>query len=152
MLSSKVKKFESSISGLGIFAIEDIKKGEEVVYFEGAEISDLEADRLYKGGFDYLLQIDHNKFLNLLEDSKYINHSCNPSCAFLYKSASLIALRDIKKGEEITFDYSANENTEFVLNCRCQSLSCRKLILPFYKNSEEINSRLQSILTPYLKK
>ena len=38
-----------------------------------------------------------------------INHSCQPSCKVT--TFFVIALRDIKKGEEITFDYNQNEDT-----------------------------------------
>ena len=52
-----------------------------------------------------------------------INHSCSPSC--LIQDLFVIALRDIKVGEEITFDYNKNEKrlaSPFKCNC------CGKMI------------------------
>lgn len=39
----------------------------------------------------------------------HINHSFTPSCEVLGKK--LVALRDIKPGDQITFDYLKNEST-----------------------------------------
>ena len=53
-----------------------------------------------------------------------INHSCQPSCKI--NAFFVIALRDIKEGEEITFDYNKNEDiiaSPFKCNC------CGKMIL-----------------------
>ena len=39
---------------------------------------------------------------------QYINHSFNPTCKI--EGFSVVALRDIAWGEEITFDYTLNES------------------------------------------
>lgn len=152
MLSHKVVKFYSPVSGHGIKALENIKTDELIIKFEGKVIPKSQADKLYQEGFDYMLQIGPEEFLLLEEDSKYVNHSCAPNSAFLHQSAELVALRDIHQGEEIFFDYSANENTEFELNCLCNTINCRKKILPYFKNNEEEQKLLNLILTPYIKK
>tara|TARA_R110002110_G_scaffold147731_1_gene338509 strand:- start:430 stop:885 length:456 start_codon:yes stop_codon:yes gene_type:complete len=41
------------------------------------------------------------------EVGKYINHSCYPSCEI--RGTRVIALKKIKPGQEITFDYNENE-------------------------------------------
>lgn len=151
MLSSKIIKFYSPISGNGIKCVENIKKGELIMVFQGRKITTEEANQLYTNGFDYMLQIDHNHFLYLEEDTKYVNHSCEPNGAFLNQSGHLVALRDITQGEEITFDYSANEDTDFSMNCGCGTPSCRKKILPFHQNEPEVQERLLDKATPYLK-
>ncbi len=52
-----------------------------------------------------------------------INHSCQPSCKVT--TFFVIALRDIKKGEEITFDYNQNEDAlANPFECSC----CGKII------------------------
>lgn len=152
MINSLVKVRASEISGTGLFAIAPIKKGTVLMKFEGMEISDKEANRLYeKENFDYLLQISSNKFLFLDGPEKYLNHSCNPNGAFLEKSGELIAIRDISENEELFFDYSSNENTDFELKCNCGSPECRKIITPFYKLSNKQKRNIANILTPYLR-
>ena len=148
MLNSKIIKIISNIQGIGIFAKENIKKGEIIASFEGKIISKNEADLLYNGGFDYMLQISHASFLLLEDDSKYINHSCNPNTGFLNKNGELLSIRDIKKGEEITFDYSTNENTDFLIEqCRCNSIYCRKTIEKYSKTK----FNYKACISPYLK-
>jgi len=49
---------------------------------------------------------------------RYVNHACQPSCEI--SDAKIVALKDLNEGEEITFNYNANETimaTPF--KCRC---------------------------------
>jgi len=41
------------------------------------------------------------------EVGQYINHSCSPTCQIL--GFEIVALRDLKRGDEITFDYISHE-------------------------------------------
>jgi hypothetical protein len=55
---------------------------------------------------------------------RYINHSCDPSCEI--RGAKVIALKNIEPKQEITFDYSINEDVlASPFNCDC----CDKLII-----------------------
>ena len=54
---------------------------------------------------------------------QFINHNCHPSVRVY--DAEIIALRDLKAGEEITFNYLENED-ELVAPFTCQC--CGKLI------------------------
>lgn len=146
-----MKEKDSLIEGKGLFAERDFKQGEVLCLFQGQEISDEYADALYQKGFDYILQVSKRTFLILKGQEKFINHSCSPNGAFLNKSAELVALRDIKKGEEITFDYSANEGTEFEFLCQCQSPNCRKVIRPYPKLTSHQKKEISSLLTPHLR-
>lgn len=146
-----MKEKESIIDGQGLFAERDFKAGEVLCLFEGQEISLDYANSLYENGFDYILQVANRRFLILKNKEKYINHSCSPNGAFLNKSGELIALKDIKKGEEITFDYSANEITDFEFKCQCQSENCREVIKPYPKLSREEKKEISPRLTPFVK-
>jgi len=54
----------------------------------------------------------------------FINHSCQPSCKI--ETFSVVTLGDLSEGEEITFDYSDNEDTiASPFECKC----CGKIIL-----------------------
>jgi hypothetical protein len=64
--SPKVEARESSIAGKGVFAIEDILKGELVFDFSegtGKYISGSEMDKLFDEGMDYAIQVDDDLFL-----------------------------------------------------------------------------------------
>ncbi|MBI3544348.1 MAG: SET domain-containing protein-lysine N-methyltransferase [Deltaproteobacteria bacterium] len=51
------------------------------------------------------LLIGADRYLDLDELSRTFNHSCNPN-AFIRGKVTLVALRNIRVGEEITYDYS----------------------------------------------
>lgn len=50
----------------------------------------------------------------------FINHSCKPSAIIHRDTRAFISTRDIEVGDEITFDYTKNEDkmaAPFVCNC-----------------------------------
>lgn len=60
---------------------------------------------------------------------RFINHSCGPN-TFLrraYRQVEYYALRNIKKGEELTCDYGETHH-EGTLPCRCGATNCRGFI------------------------
>lgn len=58
-----------------------------------------------------------------------MNHHCNPNLGVdADDGVSYIALKDIKAGEELTFDYSISEYSEWDMNCLCDYEKCRKII------------------------
>ena len=58
--------------------------------------------------------------------ARFVNHSCDPN-TFLHNFCG-IAKRDIKKGEEITEDYSKENNPDFRLECKCGSKNCKGIV------------------------
>lgn len=129
MLTQKEKKVrvKRGISGLGLFADEDIKKGEYVISYKGRLISTQEADKLKNR---YLFEIDENYTIdgssrdNL---ARYINHFCEPNLEATIEAGEIrfYALRDIKKGEELGFDYGEEYFEEFIApkGCKCKKCS-----------------------------
>jgi len=98
----------SSIDGKGVFAKKDFKKGEIVfifkgkVYFRVNKVKDDTYANPNSIGFGKNLWIDPIGMF------PFINHSCNPNTGIKGR-VTFVALRDIKKGDEITFDYSIIE-------------------------------------------
>jgi len=68
-----------------------------------------------------------------LEVASYFNHSCNPNAGFKGQ-IFLVAMRNIRKGEQITFDYGMvlheikNLDKQYKLKCYCGSKKCRRFI------------------------
>lgn len=66
------------------------------------------------------------------EPSSFVNHSCDPNAGFQGQIV-LMAMRPIRAGEEITFDYAmclhaAPGAPRYELECQCGQPNCRKLI------------------------
>jgi len=157
-ISPKVKSRKSKI-GKGLFAIKEIHKGELIIDFThapGKLVTTKEADRLYEKGNDYMIQVDENIFFAAsnkreIEDSDFINHSCNPNSG-IKVSLKIVAMRDIKRGEEITMDYAMCESSEFSIKCLCGSPRCRKVITGNDWKEKELQRKYKGYFSYYLQK
>jgi len=131
--SPKTEIKESKTQGKGIFAKEDIKKGEIIGIKVGHIVTYEEAVRLEKKLGEYSLQISDNFFLcpktkDEVEDTAlFINHSCDPNVGPLGQII-FVALKDIKGGEELCCDYAMTTSKDYKLKCSCGSKKCRKII------------------------
>ncbi len=124
----------SKIHGRGLFAKKDIAKGTKMIEYVGEIISHEEADRRElindELGATYICCLDDDKFIDGAvggNESICANHSCHPNCEIESEQNRLwfFASKDIKKDEEITFDYSfSNENDEKT-PCHCKHHKCR---------------------------
>ncbi|MEM7261676.1 MAG: SET domain-containing protein-lysine N-methyltransferase [Planctomycetota bacterium] len=89
---------KSPIHGKGLFAQKRIKKGECIGTYEGK--------RTRSDGMHVLwVEETDGKWIGIKGENelKYLNHSSKPNAEF--DGDELFAIRAIKKGEEITFDY-----------------------------------------------
>ena len=117
--------------GNGVFAARNIQKGEFIHTLQGKRMT-LEqiVSRLCSGkeAIDDPFQIGRRTYIDLDSISRTFNHSCDPNGG-LRKNGELFALRDIFKGEEITYDYSSTiAPTDWAMRCKCGSSKCRKII------------------------
>lgn len=112
---------------MGVIAIRDIPKDTdpfkkattyELVNFSPSELQNLDSEvkKLINDFFareeDGKIQIP-NIGLNALDISFYMNHSANPNIAYDVND-DFIATRRIKKGEELTIDYSTFSETSLI--------------------------------------
>ena len=111
-----VKKMTKN-KGFGVFTTERILHNEVVFTFIG-KISSTQ-DK-------HSLQVSPSFHLHTCGVCKYTNHSCKPNC-IVKNSVDLVAIRNIKHDEEITFDYSTTE-AHLNMKCLCGSKNCRKII------------------------
>ena len=59
--------------------------------------------------------------------ARLINHSCNPNCEVTGKGTKLwiSSIRDIKKGEELSYDYGFGFDEYYKdFPCKCRSSNC----------------------------
>lgn len=114
----------SKIHSKGIFANRDFKKGETILKHTFKTLNKKEFDRLPKEE-KHFVGINNRKYLLFLPLSRYVNHSCDPNTKI--NNDSDIAIKDIKKGEEIT-TYYRDEDITFKMKCNCGNKNYKKFI------------------------
>jgi D-alanine-D-alanine ligase len=125
----------NAISGFGIYATCDLKRGD--VVFRGEERPARLATRSHILGSwpadqvemfrQYAIVVGNGVFMLWDEDPREWapqNHSCNPNTAYI--GLDLMALRDIRRGEELTIDYGGFGNPDAApFACSCGEENCR---------------------------
>jgi SET domain-containing protein len=126
-MESDVVIRKSKIEGKGVFANRDFKKGEVVIKWNTDTIlTKAEVEKLPEREKRYISPIG-DRFLLQQPPVRYVNHSCNPNTKVVNDSSD-VAIRDIKKGEEITSDYSIFFIPGRAMKCNCGSKNCKGII------------------------
>ena len=124
---------KSGINNLGLFAKSDIKRGEKVIEYKGRKFTHKqveEDDRFDNSKAIYLFTLNERYVLDgdtKTNTAKYINHSCNPNCEvdIINGKIWIIAIKDIKKGDELSYDYGFGYDADFrQFPCKCGSKNC----------------------------
>lgn len=118
--------------GKGAFAAKRFRKWETICHMEGKVTGLHVLSEVKKKGRNLLidpLQIGEGRYIELAEPYIFINHSCSPNVGIKHKN-ELFALRNIKKGEEIFYDYSTTIDES--LDCKCGDKQCRGKIGDFF--------------------
>ena len=137
--------------GLGLFADKNFKKEDVVLRFK-ADIVDA------KHASPEAVRIDTNKFLDTkwLVPESFINHSCSPSTTIDVKKYQYIAIKNIRKNEEITFNYLTTDydmkKSEESFKCECGSRACHGQLKGFKYLTHTQKLKLKPYLTPYILK
>ena len=142
---------ETGIYGLGLFATQDIPEGEVVYDFSQGRIHEAEkTSTLPKEIADYAVQFDEHKWVDTAGIGRYLNHSCEPNCGIrdLFK---VVAMRNIATGEQITFDYEMTEDSDWTIECKCGSASCRKIIGTYKNMPVETRKKYNGYISEWLK-
>jgi SET domain-containing protein len=130
----RIVRRRSPISGWGVYAGQPIEEDTFIVEYKGALVSQAEAWRREQR---YLPR--QRIWIFVINDrwardaafggnvGRYVNHACRPNCyvEIVGRHIWIRASRDIRKGEELTYDY----NTDGVagIPCRCRP-GCRRTI------------------------
>jgi len=104
------------------------------------------------------VQLGEDEFIDTNEyvPEDFINHSCNPNTKINFNTMNFVAIKDIKKGEEITYNYLTTEydlvkqKTDF--KCECGSKNCFEHIRGFKYLSLKEKLKLKDLLSPFLRK
>lgn len=122
----KIVKVKRGLAGLGLFAGEDIKKGELIIEYIGNILNKEEADK--KITSQYLFEITRNKTIDgspRWNIARYCNHACEEAAnaeSEIKKGRVFVkAIKNIKEGDEIVYDYGEEFVNEHIApyGCRC---------------------------------
>jgi SET domain-containing protein len=129
----KIKKSNIDKKGRGLYATKNIKEGTRIINYVGKIITKKQTEETEK--FDntkpiYLFNL--NKKYDMDGDvswntARLINHSCSNNCDYNGTGLKLwvIAIKNIKKGEEITADYGFGYDEDYKqFPCKCRSKNC----------------------------
>ena len=99
---------KGNLAGKGVYANRDFKKGEVVIKYNLKPLTEKEFENLPES--EKMFTHTHWGTINLYsEPERYVNHSDNPNTYQDLINQCDIALRDIKKGEEITSDATKDD-------------------------------------------
>lgn len=114
----------SKIEGSGVFATKNFKKGEIVLKWDlSHQLSQKEYLNLPKSEKKCVV-FGNNKYYLMQKPFRYVNHSCNSNTKV--ENFCDIAIKNIKKGEEITSDYNDDAPPEGeVIECNCGAENCK---------------------------
>lgn len=141
--------------GFAVFCIQAIEKDELLAIWSGEILSLEQVESLSAEERSHTVQIDEGFFLGPAgpgDPSECINHSCNPN-AGIRGQISLVAMRPIDAGEEITFDYAMTDGATFdEFPCACGSPSCRGRVSGGDWKRPELWASYQGYFSAYLQR
>ena len=142
----RIQVRRSGVHGKGVFALQPIKAGTTLIEYTGEIIGWPEALRRHP----HDPTDPHHTFYFSLDDgshvidakhggnaSRWINHACDPNCEADEEEGRVFikALRDLKPGEELFYDYGLVIDERYTpklkkqYECRCGSPRCRGTML-----------------------
>jgi SET domain-containing protein len=130
----KLTRRRSKISGWGVFAAAPIPKGARIVEYKGELVSqregrrrearDLPRKRIWVFDVNTRWARDAAVGGNI---ARYINHACRPNCEseIFGREIWISAIKPIKKGEELFYDYNTDGVTG--IKCLCRP-GCKRVL------------------------
>ena len=150
--TASVRVVKTKGKGFGIVASKRIRRGEKILEFPGELVFQEEVRNP-----NAALQLDGNLFLESHGSiDENLNHSCDPNCYVDFRQLILVALKEIQKGEELTFDYNTSEydliDQGCSFTCLCGSLNCVGEVKGFRYLPVDHKKKIEPFLSPFLKR
>ncbi len=132
-LSPKTAVGPSPIHGKGLFALRPIRRG-EIVAIKGGHVFDEKRLGRVMGRIAWsFIQIEDGFYLGAMSAAEvrrnkiWLNHSCQPNVG-IRGQITFVAMRAIRAGEELTYDWAMEENKQRRMRCHCGGARCRKTL------------------------
>jgi SET domain-containing protein len=143
--SRRTQVRKSGIHGKGVYAVRPIKAGDKVLEYKGEIITWKKAQDLHphdanQPNHTFYFHLDDGHVIDAKHtgnSAKWINHSCKPNLEADQNGNRIFlnALRDIKEGEELSYDYGmvidARQTSKLKKEyaCLCGATNCRGTML-----------------------
>ncbi len=141
----RIQVRRSGVHGKGVFALQDIAKGEVLIEYVGEIIDWEEAQRRHphdpaNPNHTFYFQVDADHIIDALyggNAARWINHSGAPNCEAEEDGGRIFikALRRIRAGEELNYDYGLVLEERYTPKlkaeyaCWCGAPQCRGTML-----------------------
>jgi len=143
--SRRIQVRKSGVHGKGVFALQDIEKGDVVIEYVGEIISADEAEKRHPHdpndpNHTFYFQIDDDRVIDALHggnSARWINHCCTPNCKpeVIHGRVFIKAKKRIQAGAELNYDYGLIIDEPITHKlvaqypCWCGSPKCRQTLL-----------------------
>ncbi len=151
-LTPKAQGRAAAGRGQGLFAVAPIAAGEVIVEWTGRVMTFAQWRRAPRRIRENSVQIADDAYLvpDVLSAGDHVNHSCEPN-AGLRGDRTVVAMRDIAVGEEITYDYAMSDGSPYdEFDCRCGAASCRGRVGGDDWRRPDLQRRYRGWFSPYL--
>jgi len=148
---SRVYTTHSPIHGTGVFSVVPISHGEVILRIDDSRVV-TDADPLDPAKSEFEHHCDYlagGQVVLMQTPERFINHRCEPNTYIktIAGDRYVVALREIRPGDEITYDYCVNGDGDTEWVCGCGSSACRKRHLSgFFHLPEEVQARYLALL------
>lgn len=117
---------KKSKAGLGLYAGENIPKNRFIIEYWGKLVTDEEAEKICG---KYLFELGNGKTIDGTtreNTARYANHSCRPNAEVRIASSRVFihAIKPIKAGDEIVYDYGKEYFNHFIKPHGCRCVKC----------------------------
>ncbi|MBL7045412.1 MAG: SET domain-containing protein [Parcubacteria group bacterium] len=122
MKEGLVVKRAQAGAGFGLYTTDAIKKRDFVIEYKGEIVPTATAN---ERGTKYLFDISTRRVIDgspRYNTARYINHSCRENCESEIDGSHvyIYAIKNIKEGEELTYDYGKEYFDEYIKgHCKC---------------------------------
>lgn len=145
-------RLKATHSGHGMFCEAPVEAGEVLAVFGGVVCSFAELESDFARFKHLSIQVEDDLYLVPTSDgdSEHFNHSCEPN-AGIRGQVTLVALRSIAVGEEVSYDYAMSDGSPYdEFECRCGSPLCRGKVTGEDWKRPELRARYGSHFSSYL--
>ena len=131
---------KSGTHGRGVYATEFIPKGTRIIEYTGQRVADKDIPDEEDNPHTFIFGLGNGEVINPEiggNEARWINHCCDPNCEAIEKNDRIFihAMRDIKPGEELSYDYAleidepVTRKSKKLYECFCGSPDCRGTML-----------------------